>query len=233
MVDTTLNPVTVVNSAVNPIPVSINILQNVNAQTGTTYTVLATDTGKLVTFSNAATIAVTLPVATSTGFTAGFWFEAVNLGVGTVTITPTTSTINGAATLVLTTGSGVSITSDGTNYFAMLGSRTFVAGQTIKTGVAATTMTANAATVTSYFLQCTTPALTTAGGASQAEVITLTGLAATDIAFVQLAGGTNTTMNITLSAVATTNTLTVTIFNNTAATAVNGTIIFNVWIMKA
>lgn len=107
------------------------------------------------------------------------------------------------------------------------------AATTLKSNVVSKTMTSNIGTVTNYILQCTTPALTTAGAASQTEVITLTGLAATDIAFVQLAGGTNTVMNITLSAVATTNTLTVTIFNNTAATALNGTVIFNVWILKA
>lgn len=109
----------------------------------------------------------------------------------------------------------------------------FTVGNTIKSNVAATTLTGNAATVTSYFLQCTTPALVTAGGASQAETITLTGLAATDIVFVDWAGGTNTVANFTCSAVCTTNTLTITIFNLTAATAFNGTIILNVMILKA
>lgn len=109
----------------------------------------------------------------------------------------------------------------------------FTVGNTIKSNVAATTLTSNAATVTSYFLQCTTPALTTAAGASQAEVITLTGVAATDIAFVTVAGGTNTRKNINLEAVCTTNTVTVTIYNTEPTNAVNGTIIFNVWILKA
>lgn len=109
----------------------------------------------------------------------------------------------------------------------------FTAAKTIKTNVAATTLTSNAATVTNYFLQCTTPALTTAAGASQAEVITLTGLAATDIAFVTAAGGTNTRKNYNLEAVATTNTLTITIYNTEPTNAINGTLIFNVWIMKA
>lgn len=109
----------------------------------------------------------------------------------------------------------------------------FTVGKTIKSNVAATTLTSNAATVTSYFTQCTTPSLSTAGGASQAEVITLTGVAATDIAFVTLAGGANTTKNLTLSAVCTTDTVTVTIYNNTAATALNGTVIFNLWVLKA
>lgn len=109
----------------------------------------------------------------------------------------------------------------------------FTVGNTLKSNVAATTLTSNAATVTGSFLQCTTPSLSTAGGASQAEVITLTGTAAADIVFVTLAGGTNTTKNITLSAVCTTDTITVTIYNNTAATALNGTVIFNLWLLKA
>lgn len=105
-------------------------------------------------------------------------------------------------------------------------------GNTIKSNVAATTLTSNAATVTSYFLQCTTPSLSTASGATQAEVITLTGLAATDIAFVTAAGGTSTVQDYNVTAVCTTNTLTVTIYN-TGGSSLNGTLIFNVMILKA
>ena len=94
----------------------IGTAQAINAQTGTTYTVLTTDAGKLLTFSNSGAIAVTLPVATSAGFTAGFSFDVEDLGLGSVTITPTTSTINGVATLVVATNLGCTITSDGTNY---------------------------------------------------------------------------------------------------------------------
>jgi hypothetical protein len=119
---TTGNPVTVVNTSSNPIPVTITALENVNAQTGTSYTIATTDVGQLVTFSNGSAIAVTLPQATTTGYTVGFWFDVVNLGVGAVTITPATSTIQGAATLVLSTGQGSRIVSDGTNYFVQPGS---------------------------------------------------------------------------------------------------------------
>lgn len=87
----------------------------INAQTGTTYTVLSTDNGKLVTTSNASAIAVTLPQATGS-FTTGFVFAIQNKGAGTATITPTTSTINGASTLVLPTNQGVTIISDGANW---------------------------------------------------------------------------------------------------------------------
>ncbi len=87
-----------------------------NAQSGTTYTFAATDCGRLVTLSNGSAIAVTLPVATAAGFGNGCWIDATDLGAGTATITPTTSTINGASTYVLTTNQGVHIVSDGTNY---------------------------------------------------------------------------------------------------------------------
>ena len=99
-------------------------LGGVNAQTGTTYAVVASDENKVVSFSNAGSVAVTLPVATTSGFGVGAVFHWVNLGAGTVTVTPTTSTINGAATLVLTTGQSTDVYSDGTNYLAFLGSGT-------------------------------------------------------------------------------------------------------------
>lgn len=89
----------------------------VNPQTGTTYTYLTGDRGKLVTHSNASAIAATLPQATGT-FPAGWRMRVKNKGAGTLTITPTTSTIDGAATLVLTTGQWAVITSDGANYQA-------------------------------------------------------------------------------------------------------------------
>lgn len=99
--------------------------QFVNAQTGTTYTVLNTDCSKLVTVSNASAVAVTLPQsATSNKFMKGCFFDVENLGAGTVTITPTTSTINGAATLVLTTNQGARVVSDGTNYQVQFGAGT-------------------------------------------------------------------------------------------------------------
>lgn len=54
---------------------------SVNAQTGTTYTLLASDNGKVVTFNNAAAITVTVPAGLGAGFSCG----AVQLGAGQVT----------------------------------------------------------------------------------------------------------------------------------------------------
>lgn len=94
--------------------------QAVNAQTGTTDTIADDDCGKLVTETNAAAIAVTLPQANGSTFVAGWTTDIYCGGAGTCTITPTTSTINGAATLALTTGFSAHIVSDGTNYTAQL-----------------------------------------------------------------------------------------------------------------
>lgn len=94
----------------------LNTTQPINQQTGTSYTVLSSDAGKLVTFNNSSAVAVTLPQATTDGFTSGFSFTVQNLGTGIVTITPTTSTVNGAATLDISHNEGCQITSDGANY---------------------------------------------------------------------------------------------------------------------
>src|SRR5947208_14181495 len=82
-------------------------LVTVNAQTGTSYTVLASDRGKLVTFTNVSAVAVTMPVATGAGFPTGWSSFLCNQGAGTVTLTPTTSTIDGAAILTPATTESV------------------------------------------------------------------------------------------------------------------------------
>ena len=88
-----------------------------NLRAGTTYTLANADCGTLNNFSNAASIAVTLPQAGSGGNFANGWYNDVcSIGAGTATITPTTSTIGGVATLVLTTNKCARIVSDGTNY---------------------------------------------------------------------------------------------------------------------
>lgn len=94
------------------------LLTATNAQTGTTYTFLAGDAGKLVTNSNSGATADTLPNATG-NFGAGYSFTNLNLGAGAVTITPTTATINGAASVVLNTWDAVIPISDGANYQAI------------------------------------------------------------------------------------------------------------------
>lgn len=91
----------------------------VKSVTGTTYTILASDNRKLLAFSNASSTAVTLSQATTAGFGNSLYFFAKAVGAGTATITPTTSTINGAASLALAPNEGAIIWSNGTNYEAL------------------------------------------------------------------------------------------------------------------
>lgn len=86
-----------------------------NYQTGTTYTVVTGDKGKLVRFTNSSAVAVSLDAVGGSFGTPWFaWFE--NNGAGVVTITPGSGTINGAGTLVLNQNEGVVLFFDGTNY---------------------------------------------------------------------------------------------------------------------
>lgn len=65
--------------------------QSINAQTGTSYTLVLGDNGKLVTLSNAAAIALTVPTNASVAFPAGARIDLVQKGAGQVTVggTPT------------------------------------------------------------------------------------------------------------------------------------------------
>jgi len=70
----------------------------INAQTGTTYTTVLADDGKLITCSNAAAIALTIPPNSSVAYGIGTQINIAQLGAGTVTITA---------------GAGVTLNSDG------------------------------------------------------------------------------------------------------------------------
>ncbi|OYU91876.1 MAG: hypothetical protein CFE29_03230 [Bradyrhizobiaceae bacterium PARB1] len=96
---------------------TLRSIQSINAQTGTSYTLLAADCGKLVTFSNAAAQAVTLDSALG----GGYWVEVSSLAAGTVTLTPSSGNIDGAANLTLSQGDGVRIILDGTNWRSVRG----------------------------------------------------------------------------------------------------------------
>jgi hypothetical protein len=70
-----------------------------NAQTGTTYTAVLADDGKLVTCDNASAIALTIPPNSSVAFGIGTQINVMQLGAGVVTITA---------------GAGVTLRSQGT-----------------------------------------------------------------------------------------------------------------------
>ena len=92
-----------------------------NSQTGTSYTILPSDCGKFVTFSNPAAVTVVVPTAGGS-FPDGFKFDAKDLGVGAVILAAQTGTINGSGTATLTTGQGCSVISDGVNWQTQCGS---------------------------------------------------------------------------------------------------------------
>jgi hypothetical protein len=100
---------------------TLRLSLTINSQTGTTYTVVDGDCGKLIRLNNASSVAVTLPQANGSTFISGWTADFQNIGAGAVTITPTTSTVNGGANLVLTTNQGAHCDSDGTNYTCVLG----------------------------------------------------------------------------------------------------------------
>lgn len=69
-----------------------------NAQTGTAYTLAASDTGKLVTLTNAAAITVTVEPEATVAFTAGAAVGLAQLGAGQVTLAAGSGvTINGGS----------------------------------------------------------------------------------------------------------------------------------------
>jgi hypothetical protein len=90
-----------------------------NAQTGTTYTIGATDLNKLVTLDNASGITLTIPNGV---FTTGQTVNIQQLGAGQVTIANDgTSSFTGTGTKLRTQYSAASIVCTGTNTFTVIG----------------------------------------------------------------------------------------------------------------
>jgi hypothetical protein len=69
-------------SATSYVPVS----QAINTQTGTSYTLVLADAGKLVTLNNASAITLEVPPNSSVAFPTGTSIDLVQLGAGAVTI---------------------------------------------------------------------------------------------------------------------------------------------------
>lgn len=105
------------------------------------------------------------------------------------------------------------------------GTTTMASGSQIILAKANGTEAANAVTASGNAGVITTSALTTAGGASYAITWTNTKIATGSSIQLTLMGGTNTVKNITLEATAGAGTSTLTIYNNTAATPLDGTLL--------
>ena len=93
----------------------------VNVQTGTTYTLQASDNGKVVTLSNASAITVTVP----SGLGVGFSVICIQLGAGQVSFSASGTTINPSGTLKLTgQHAAASLIAYATNTFNLAGNIT-------------------------------------------------------------------------------------------------------------
>ncbi len=67
----------------------------INTQTGTTYTLVLSDAGKLIDMSNAGAIALTIPANSVTAFPVGTIITILQSGAGQVTVGINTDTLNG------------------------------------------------------------------------------------------------------------------------------------------
>ena len=95
-----------------------------NAQTGTTYTLVLADVGKLVTTSNASAVTVTIPPSI---FAAGNIVNLQSIGVGLTTlvagagVTITSTGANAAAPILRARYSAASIICTASNVFTVIG----------------------------------------------------------------------------------------------------------------
>ena len=91
----------------------------INAQTGTTYTIVSGDLNKLVTLSNASAITVTIPNGV---FTAGQQINFQQIGAGQVTFASDgTTTFTGIGTKLRAQYSASTLICTGTNTFTLIG----------------------------------------------------------------------------------------------------------------
>lgn len=156
-----------------------------STQTGTNYAFQGTDRAKVIYLSNGSNQVPTIAQAGTGSFITGWFTTACNIAAGTQTITPTTSTIGGAATYVLPAGSAaapicISIISDGTNYVIVPDYFRFGANVATAAGLALSAAGGLSTTVVSGTSALGTSAISSA---TCATVVTTaaTGTATTDV----------------------------------------------------
>jgi hypothetical protein len=94
----------------------------INAQTGTTYTPVLADNGKLVTLSNASAITLTVPTNASVAYATGAQINIEQIGAGQVTVVGDTGvTVNGTGTKLRTQWSAATLVKLGTDSWTLIG----------------------------------------------------------------------------------------------------------------
>lgn len=94
-----------------------------NAQTGTTYTLVLTDAGKMVSMSNASAITLTVPTNASVAFPVNTRIDLLQLGAGQVTVSPTGITLQSSGSKQKLTGqySGATLWKKATDTWVLIG----------------------------------------------------------------------------------------------------------------
>jgi hypothetical protein len=85
-IDSTVATLTGSQTLTNKILTAPQVNLGINAQSGTTYTTVLADNGKLVTLTNGSSIALTIPLNSSVAYPVGAQLNLARLGSGAVTI---------------------------------------------------------------------------------------------------------------------------------------------------
>ncbi len=204
-------------TVVNQIIASTNTTGQLGNVTGT-----VTNAGSIQAGSNGVAGALSsFPGLANQGFLV---IQANTNSAGNFHTEVTTETSIGQNQIILIPDSGQT---SGVNFLLSAGVNLLGATGSIVATKVNGTEAANAVTASGMAGAITTSSLTTAGAGSYAITWTNTFISSTSTVLLTIAGGTNTTENITLKVIPGSGTATLTIYNNTAATALNGTIIIS------
>jgi hypothetical protein len=114
---------TLTSPVINGATIGTSIINlTANAQTGTTYTPVLTDNGKLVTLSNASAITLTVPTNASVAYATGAQINIQAIGAGQVTVVGDTGvTVNGTGTKLRVQWSAATLVKMGTDSWTLIG----------------------------------------------------------------------------------------------------------------
>src|SRR5437588_209273 len=104
-------------AVVRNISVAFDNLGGTNVQAASSYTIAASDQGKMIVFTSGGAIAVAAPTTLSSNFVC----FAQNAGAGSVTITPASGTIDGTSAKTMASGTACVLLFDGTNWYTLSG----------------------------------------------------------------------------------------------------------------
>jgi hypothetical protein len=113
-----------VSEALNAFEAGLNETIPLNTQTGTTYTLNINDSGQLVTLTNAAAIALTVPTNATAPFAVGTQITIAQSGAGQVTVAGAvgvTVSASDSATKLRTQWSAATLIKTGTNSWILIG----------------------------------------------------------------------------------------------------------------